>query len=162
MPILATSALQRMLTHTPESEDNVLIEWMLALECMSDPAHSSMRKIFPITLGGREEDGSVGNLFAEGVIGILPNTIPAASIKVVKALLQENGINESPILSNRTVRGIVNDIAKFNGILCWTVPQNTYVRKASHKIAALVEEMAPTRNGKDLLLVCIFTYNFPP
>ena len=47
VPILSTTALQRMLTHNPEKEDTVLIDWVLALACVQDPIHSKRRGIYP-------------------------------------------------------------------------------------------------------------------
>ena len=34
VPIISNSALRKMRNHDPEKEDNVLVEWILALECM--------------------------------------------------------------------------------------------------------------------------------
>ena len=95
LPFLCAVALQKMLAHDPICEDNVLIEWILALECMQDPIHSELRGIYPLMLGERKQDGSVGDLFAEGVIDRLPDIILTASIEVVRSLLEENGVNES-------------------------------------------------------------------
>jgi len=140
VPILSASALQRMLTHDPLKEDNVLIEWMLALECISDKSHSNIRGIYPLMIGERREDGSVGNLFAEGLTDRLPEIEPSKSIEVVKRLLKENGVNASPMLSIRTVRRVVKDLSNFNGMLCWKEPLNTYVRTSSCKITELVAQ----------------------
>ena len=37
-----------------------------------------------LVFGLRKYDGSVGNLFAERIIGLLPDIIPTASIEVVR------------------------------------------------------------------------------
>ena len=49
-----------MFNHNPEEEDNLLIEWILALECMQDQEHSKERGIYPLMFGTRKDDGSVG------------------------------------------------------------------------------------------------------
>ena len=131
--ILCTSALQRMLTHDKLSEDNVLIEWMLALECIQDPIHSKVRRIYPLMFGERKEDGSVGNLFDEGVIARLPDVIPVASTKVTRRLLKENHVNVSSSLASRTVRGIVQEISKYLGLKGWEYPDG-FIRKASEAL----------------------------
>ena len=93
VPILCTSALQKMITHDPTAEDNVLIEWMLALECIKDKENSKLRHIYPLIFGERNVDGSVGNL-SDDVIKGLPDIIPNASIKAVQRLLRDNGVKE--------------------------------------------------------------------
>jgi len=65
--------------------------------------------------GERKEDGSVGNLFAEGVIGRLPDVIPTATIEVVRVLLKDNGIEIRPSLGSYTVRQVVEDLHSYNG-----------------------------------------------
>ena len=45
MPLLSAAYLEEIMTHDPEKEDNVLIDWMLALECIQDPIHSKMQGI---------------------------------------------------------------------------------------------------------------------
>ena len=42
--VVPTAASQMMKTHSPPEEDNVLIEWMLALGCMKAPIHSKMQR----------------------------------------------------------------------------------------------------------------------
>ena len=106
-----------MSSHDPEKEDNLLIDWMLALECMQDPIHSKVRGICPLMCGERKEDGSVENLFAERIIDMLPDVIPRACIEVVRRLLQECGIRCS--LENRIVREIVTQICKYLGLKGW-------------------------------------------
>ena len=122
VPILCTTALHKMLTHSATEEDNVLIEWILALECMQDPIHSKIRGIYPLMFGYRKEDGSAGNLFADGVINRLPEIIPTASIEVIKRLLEENGVTMSSSLATRTVRGVVREISKYLGLKGWEHP----------------------------------------
>ena len=122
VPILCTTALEKMLTHDERCEDNVLIEWILALECIQDPIHSKVRGIYPMMFGERKGDGSVGDLFAEGVIDRLPETIPTASIKVVRRLLVENGVNVSSTLTSYSVRSIVKEVCKYLGLEGWKYP----------------------------------------
>jgi len=138
VPILCTSALQRMLSHDPSKVDNVLIEWILALECMQNQGTAKIRWIYPVVFGNRNEDGSAGNIFAERVIDQLPDIIPTKSIEVVKCLLRDNKIKISPKLRIRTVRSVVDDLMNYNGIFCWEEPKNTYIPKASQNIIRLL------------------------
>ena len=145
VPILSTAALQRMITHNPLYEDNVLIEWMLALECMQSPIHSNLRGISPLMFGKRKQYSCMwvwltnffrailsriksnyitdneyfGTIFMENMIERLPETIPHASIEVVRALLKENGLEESPSLARCTVRSVFRDITKYSGLKGW-------------------------------------------
>ena len=66
VPIISKSALMRMLTHDVTKEDNVLIEWILALECYNSKS-SRVSRIYPIFFGQREDMiGEISDLFAEG------------------------------------------------------------------------------------------------
>ena len=143
VPILCTTALQKMLTHDATREDNVLIEWMLALECMQDPIHTKIRGIYQLMFGERIADGSVGDLFAEGVIDSLPEIIPTASIEVAQSLLEENGFTVSTSLATQTVREVVKEISKYMGLKGWEYP-NRFVPVASEDLVKRIEEFLLT------------------
>ena len=138
VPILCTSALRTMLSHDPTQEDYILIEWMLALECRRDLTHSKIRGIYPLMFGERKADGSVGDLFDEGIIDRLPEVIPTASIEVVRTVLTKNGIRESSTLTYYTVRGVVREITKYQGLCGWKYP-NGFIREAAENIMKLLE-----------------------
>ena len=114
VPIVCESALQRMLNHNPEEEDNVMIEWMLALECIQDPTHSKVRGIYPLMFGERKDDGSVSP-FDASIKNRLPNTKPTKSIEVVKRLLEENSVQQSTLLDSITVRSLFLELSKCLG-----------------------------------------------
>ena len=139
VPILCTTALQKMLTYAETCEDNVLIEWMLALECMQDPIHSKMRGIYPFMFGRRNADGSLRDLFAEEIIDRLPDIIPTACIEIVRRLLEENGVSASASLTTRTVRGVVIEISKYIGLKGWEYP-NRFICAASQELVIRIEE----------------------
>ena len=141
LPVVCSSALSRMLSHDPAKEDNVLIEWMLALECMQDPIHSEMRGIYPLMFGERNADGSVGDLFAEGVICRLPDRVPTASRNIVRRLLMDEGIDVSSSLNSLTVRLVAQKIIGFNGMVCWEVPTNTYCQRATVEIVDVLRAL---------------------
>ena len=149
VPILCTTALQRMITHDASCEDNVLIEWMLALECMLDPIHSKVRGIYPLMFGERNFDGSLGDLFSEGVIDRLPDVVPTASIEVAQRLLEENGFTVSTSLATQTVREVVKEISKYIGLKGWEYP-NRFICAASEAIVKRLEYyLNSTQNNSD-------------
>ena len=135
VPLLSTSVLKKLSNHKPEEEDNVLIQWMLALECMQDPIHSKMRGIYPLMISEWMADGLSGDHFTEGILIKLPVTVPVACIKIVRTLLKENGIAESSFLSNWTVRSVVNEISSLGGC-----QKDFSVREASDKIVAKLNQ----------------------
>ena len=143
LPVVCSSALSRMLSHDPAKEDNVLIEWMLALECMQDPIHSKMRGIYPLMFGERNDDGSVRDLFAERVIDSLPEIIPTASIEVAQSLLDENGITVSSSLATHTVRGVVKEISKYIGLKGWEYPDR-FIPVASEDLVKQIDKFLRT------------------
>ena len=133
VPIVCSSALARMYNHNPEEEDNVLIEWMLALECMKDQIHSKMRGVYPIIFGEWNRAGSVGNL-SDDLIDRLPQLVPMASIRIATSLLTEKNVNVSSSLNYITVRDVVKEIKKFNGMLCGESQPDTSPSKATKEI----------------------------
>ena len=139
VPILCTTALQKMLSHNPAEEDNVLIEWMLALECMQDPIRSKMRGIYPLMFGRRNANGSLGDLFTEKIIERLPEIIPTASIEVAQRLLKENDVNVSSSLASRTLREAVKEISKYVGLKGWEHPDR-FVPVAAEQIVRRLED----------------------
>ena len=85
------------LNYNPEEIDNSIVEWILALECIQSPTHSKMQRIFLV--------------FRNNVaVGDVPETIPTASIAVVRGILEEYHFPVSSSLNSRTVRSIVQDI----------------------------------------------------
>ena len=146
VPIVSADALQKLTYHNTKEEDNVLIEWMLALECMKDQPHSKIRAIYPLLFGTRTADGSVGDLFAEGIIDKLPDIVPTASIEIAKTLLGANGVAESSFLSECTVRSVANKFSKNLGDKGW---ENFSARKSSDKIIDIL--------NKGMLMYLIFS-----
>ena len=136
-PVISTSILQTLETHNPTYEDNVLIEWILALECMENPIHSKMRGIYPLIFGERK---SVGALFTEEVIDRLPEIIPIASTEAVKILLEENGIIHSSSLTKRTVRDVVRELRKYAELMYRDSDHRRDTQYASRKIVMRIEE----------------------
>ena len=138
VPVLSRVTHSKLLSHNRMYEDNVLIESMLALECMQNPTQCKMREIYPLMVGEWEGDESAGELLAEGVIDRLPDIVPTASIEVVRRLLQENGIPESSNLAYRTVRGVIKEITRHVGLKGWEYP-NRFTRVASEDIVNRID-----------------------
>ena len=153
VPLLSTAALQRMLAHNPAEEDNVLIEWMLAVECMQNPTQSKVRHIYPLLFGERNDDGSVGVLFYEGIFDRLPDVIPTASIEAVRKLLKENNVNVSSSSSNRTVRDIVGEISKYYGLPGWDYSSNELVGIFTETIVNIINEIYDNANVRKYNIV---------
>ncbi|KAJ1434190.1 hypothetical protein B484DRAFT_394161, partial [Ochromonadaceae sp. CCMP2298] len=149
VPLLSADAMQRMLDHDPTREDNVLVEWTLALECYACP-QSRVACVYPIAFGTRAAHSPMGgNLFAEGLIDQLPDTVPAASNALVRQLMQQAGLECSAELEGRTVRELVTQLSKFLLFPAWTVKK--VVVEASKGVIGLlrgcegVEEEAQER-----------------
>ena len=147
VPVLSTAALQKMIKHNPAEEDNVLIEWMLALECLQDPTHSKLRAVYPLFLGEKDYDEFAG--FTEGVIQSLLQTEPRASVEVVRTLLKENGLTESSSLSKCTVHSVLQEIWKCLGD---DRAGNFLSEEASDKIIIKLDE------GKQMHILNIMYY----
>ncbi len=137
VPIVSFDALER-LTHdkfSPDEVDNVLVEWLLAVECqklkMENPDIAvKVEKIIPVFLGkvsvsvGGDKD-DIAPLFAKGTKGrldALSEQFPAATIEFVKSMLKLNGLQPSQKseLDNYSVKAFVqSEIQTMNGVLAW-------------------------------------------
>ena len=107
-----------------------------------------MRAIYPLILGERKRDGSVGDLFSERHVNALPDTIPTRSIETANALLRNNGNTSSTM---GTVREIVQKLTKYNGLRCC---EPNYVGTATDRIgiilARIIESMETSEKGRIL------------
>ena len=132
-PLVTAQALQRMRTHDPQAEDNVLIEWMVAMECVAS-SKSRLAKIYPLMMGSVVNRGGssgseglvIGDLFAEGALAALPATVPAASTAKATQLLRAMGLEPRPgHMEGRTVRDVVGELVKFLGFRAWDVKRSS-------------------------------------
>ena len=118
---VSIGALERMRRHDASVEDNVLIEWILALECFhhrlsksTDSAKSRVEKIYPVFIGS--VDGASGkettSFFDASDCNHtkLPDTVPAASISRAVTLLQGRGITPRPSLATTLNSQVVNQL----------------------------------------------------
>mmetsp|Transcript_25647 Transcript_25647/g.57638 ORF Transcript_25647/g.57638 Transcript_25647/m.57638 type:complete len:357 (+) Transcript_25647:558-1628(+) len=165
-PLLSADAMQRMLDHDPTREDNVLVEWLLALECYACP-QSRVACVFPIAFGTRAAHSPMGgNLFAEGLIDQLPDCVPTASAALVRQLMQQAGLECSAELEGRTVRGVATQLSKFLLFPAWTVKK--VVVEASKGVIGLlrgcegVEEEAQERERERELSTKCASPTIPP
>jgi hypothetical protein len=119
VPIFSKDALQRFIEHDPNVQDNLLIEWILALELLEAP-QSPLCRIFPIMFGARNADGSIGDLFSDGILDRIPDVVPVASLTAVASfLLTKTTITPRPGFESITVRGIVREMTKFQCFPAW-------------------------------------------
>ena len=124
VPFISIKAIRDLVWHDPSVkdydpnwEDNVLIEWILALEGQYSRSvglgTSRVEKIYPIFMG--EKDAVTGmyddmkddhkDLFAN-----IPDVVPFATIRRARGLLVERGIEPRESLSGMTVKGIVAEL----------------------------------------------------
>jgi hypothetical protein len=110
-------------------EDNVLIEWMMALICKQFVKTCRLQKIFPVLVGKTEKGGDTkcGNLFVGDVLQRLPVTVSKESMEIVTRLLAKKGIEVdstmSAVLSQYTVKYVVEEIMRNLGLQAWEINQ---------------------------------------
>ena len=138
VPVLSSDTLDRMSKHDPTKDDNVLIEWILAIECLASDK-SRVERVFPIFF----KRDSMKFLSIDGLPQALPETVPLQSIKIAKAALAAHDppITPRDSIDSLTVRQIVLEIYKSNGI-------------ALHKLAVSKQVVECTKQIFDVLLEC--------
>jgi hypothetical protein len=134
IPFVSFEALERMILRrgNPE-EDNVLIEWILALEGLRSPA-SNISKIFPVIIGRRVTlSGSISNIFKDpyevnsnssdqrNILQCLPDStsdpLLVSSLARARQLLTESGIEPSSGLEQMTEKAVVNTVMEHIGVM---------------------------------------------
>ena len=126
-PIISQNTLERMVgaRFDPSKEDNVLVEWILSLECLRHTGTplTRVRAICPVIMGKYDDKSGVfSSLFDDqAFLDQMSSKVPFQSLAVVKHLLQKNNIPVDPVddarLSSYTVRSVVLSMTKMNFIV---------------------------------------------
>lgn len=138
MPVVSADALARMKQHDPSIVDNVLLEWIIALNCHKHPV-CRLSKVFPVLFGSRK-DGAVGSLFTEKAIDELPDYSPDATIDLARALLREQGVSVKEDLICLSVKDVLNRMLQFMCTLGWKYTENAQL--IAHVTQSLVNSLA--------------------
>jgi hypothetical protein len=128
IPVVSVGSLKKM-SFTPDVNevDNVLLEWVVALELVGKTDGScniGLKVIFPIALGNtvmHENKIQSENLFQSDTYRGLRHVIPQATLERAKTLLQDvhPGIKLSDGFMKQTVRGIVDSVMSYEGFSAW-------------------------------------------
>jgi len=123
-PIISQNTLERMVgaRFDPSKEDNVLVEWILSLECLRHTGTplTRVRAICPVIMGKYDDKSGVfSSLFEDqAFLDQMSSKVPLQSLAVVKHLLQKNNIPvDDARLSSYTVRSVVLSMTKMNFIV---------------------------------------------
>ena len=106
VPIVSHAALDRMVKHDPNAEDNVLVEWLCALFLLRH--RGQLHSLLPVFVGARggvdsggalDRHGLGKNFFApvaeynnQSILQALPDTVPTATLRKAVELLQKTGM----------------------------------------------------------------------
>jgi hypothetical protein len=128
IPVVSVGSLKKMSLMPDVTEvDNVLLEWVVALELVGKNDGScniGLKVIFPIALGNtvmHENKIQSENLFQSDTYRGLRHVIPYATLERAKTLLQDvyPDIKLSDGFMKQTVRGIVDSVMSYEGFLAW-------------------------------------------
>eukprot|EP01038_Epipyxis_sp_PR26KG_P004743 gene4743-6654_t len=127
-PIISKDALVRIVSHKPTEIDNVLVEWITAMECLhinnkrnNNDGVVKLERIFPIMLGSVSDDGKIiGNLFDDSVLNALPvDIIPTSSVNKVMELMALNQLQPRTNITQRTLKSFLDELKNFLGYGAW-------------------------------------------
>jgi serine/threonine protein kinase/GTPase SAR1 family protein len=132
--VMSTEALKRMVTLEAKSDiDNLLLEWTLILELLH------LKKInmcLPIFIGTYNQSAStcadtISDFFNDKMklsdgkeyklFEALPGIPVTSIIEKVRSILKQHSLSESPQLSGRTVRDVVQQLSRQQGVMTWTL-----------------------------------------
>jgi hypothetical protein len=123
MPFVSIYSFDRMMKHDENSVDYLLLEWIVAIECIHSVNIDGLRvrKIYPIFFGKIYEENMRKNVFSvEKFIYVLiekiPEIVPTLTLKKAHEMLLKYDIEITPVFNNKsTVKDIVVRIAKYIG-----------------------------------------------
>ena len=121
--LVSLDALHRMKNHKSSEEDNVLIEWLLAME-LRNSRMKRVRAIVPLligprTLGINSAGGGIAEFDFRAALASLSDSVnPTKSVEVVVAVLRRMQVQPSDWLTSPTlsVWGAVAALTKCQGI----------------------------------------------
>jgi GTPase SAR1 family protein len=142
VPVLTSDALQRMKDHNPQQKDNVLLEWVMALECFHSSS-SRVTRVLPLLFGKRDSNtGAIGDLYREGILDQLPDVKPEETLRTAVRLLRANGVEPRPEITTYTVRGILDQLRVILGYCTWTAPDPAMVvAESAEKVVGSLQEV---------------------
>ena len=155
MPLFSLDAIETMRDHNPNIVDNVLLEWIMASECLHarkrNESSTRVQSIFPILIGRRDKvmdprskvvtSRIVEQLDLNQLVANMPDIKPTATIERAKSLLRINGISEfTDGLDSVTVQSFLDGFRKFLGIQAADCPQ---LRLVSHVVVEAVKTIPP-------------------
>ena len=143
LPMVSVDGLGRMVDLNPAYCDNILLEWIIILECF---AAKRLQKVFPILFGEREASGLQSNevivrdFFAHPIKDQLSHASPTETLSQAAALLSENGMAPSEKFSTYTVHSVVNDLLLF--LLCKAsdIPGAQMVEAVADRVIGLLAD----------------------
>ena len=139
VPIVSRAALERMIQHDTSVEDNLLLEWIMALECLASP-DSRVQRILPIAFDEPSPlpPNAVSSFFASGLLGAISDAVPTKTVARAAALLRDNGVEPRGLMMTMTVKDVVDKLMEN---ICVQLDQETvnpllYAKAACAKIIA--------------------------
>lgn len=159
VPIVSNDSLHRLLSHDPSSVDNMLLEWIMSMQCYANPAGAT-KAIFPFAFGSRRYDESreviIESIFSGNALNSLPHIVPTATLERGAKFLKENNIAivDTATYYALTVHGIVTELMKFMCFQSWTFDPSSVVESGAEKVLDVLRacqpeprEAATTRGG---------------
>jgi hypothetical protein len=142
VPIVSAASFEKLMDHNPSDVDNMLVEWILALEAYESKA-TRVERVFPIFIGCEDPiSKKVDDLIDDnGTHKQLPAISPTASMNTVVAFLKKNGITPRAELvsGTLTIRGIVEQLLQHLGMKLSDVPDPVhYARESCRRIYEVV------------------------
>ena len=148
LPVVSSDALMRMFEgkFTSDQEDNVLIEWMLAMRV----AKVKGAKIFPLLIGNliaddADNNGSLGYLqkresfFSSKLLDKLSTLIPTKCIEIANKVMQYYQFPSSPI-PEQSVKDIVCELTKYQAYDFCKVDSKEVVEDYTEKVMEVLRK----------------------
>ena len=101
-----------LITAESSAVDNVLLEWVLALELHRQ---GRVKKVVPLLFGDAARNGGFSP-FPFDRLSQVPDIVAEPTVRKARAYLEDAGLEVSPDFESQTVRGVVSAVLEFQGV----------------------------------------------
>jgi len=141
VPIFSVDALAKMVIHDPMVVDNLLLEWICALEGNKSD-YSRINYICPLYIGKRDSmSGKLESVFNGEILKQISDIVPLETLKFAESLLIRNKVfTKAPTgFLSKTVKSIVTDISRFVGVSVDDDRQKNFLTRCADNLMKILD-----------------------
>jgi len=149
LPVVSSDGLQRMFSHDPAKVDNLLLEWIIGIECYHSDK-SKLQAILPLMFGNRvkteNSDGyeviTIERISGPDILSCLPDLCPAATLDLASKMLCDGNIPISTEnFMQRSLCDVISAMLKFLYFSSWEIPPQRVVTECAGRAVEVLRSI---------------------